>query len=204
MNRLPRLYAIADAAFGDPVHLARLLFDGGARLVQIRNKNACASELLDQLEKVLAGAPPDARVLVNDRADAALIARAAGVHLGQTDLPPSYARRILGPDRIIGISTHDLQQSVKAAHEPVDYVAVGPIFATSTKENPDPVVGLERLSQISKAVQLPIVAIGGIRLENAGDVIRAGAASVAVIRDLLAVSDVAARTSGWIEELGQA
>jgi thiamine-phosphate pyrophosphorylase len=204
MNRFPRLYAIADASFGDPVRLARSLFDGGARLVQIRNKNACARELLDQVERVLAAAPHDARVLVNDRADVAQIAEAAGVHLGQTDLPPSSARRILGPDRIIGISTHNMEQAVKASREPVDYIAVGPIFATSTKENPDPVVGLERLSQISKVVQVPIVAIGGIRLETASDVIRAGAASVAVIRDLLAVPDVAARTGCWIEELGQA
>lgn len=204
MKPLPRLYAIADATFGDPVELAGALFDGGARLVQIRNKHACARELLDQVERVVALAPSDARVIVNDRADVALIAGAAGVHLGQTDLPPLSARRILGPDRIIGISTHNWEQSVKAGNEPVDYIAIGPIFATATKENPDPVVGLEVLLQISKAIRKPIVAIGGVKLENGRDVVRSGAASVAVIRDLLADSDVAGRTRRWVEELGKA
>jgi thiamine-phosphate pyrophosphorylase len=204
MKPLPRLYAIADATFGDPVELAGALFDGGARFVQVRNKRACARELLDQVERVVALAPRDARVIVNDRADVALLAGAAGVHLGQTDLPPVSARQILGPDRIIGISTHSWEQSVKAGNEPVDYIAIGPIFATATKENPDPVVGLEMLSQISKTIRKPIVAIGGIQLKNARDVMKAGCTSVAVIRDLLGGSDVASRTGLWIEELGKA
>src|SRR5256885_62554 len=106
MTSLPRLYAIADASFGDPVQLAAFLFNGGARLVQVRNKRVSAAELLAQVDKVMARAPEDARVIVNDRADVALIAGAAGVHLGQTDLPPSPARQILGLDRIIGFSTH--------------------------------------------------------------------------------------------------
>src|SRR5271167_3867038 len=123
MPPLPRLYAIADAAFGDPVQLAEALFSGGARLVQIRSKKASAREFLQQVEGVLAIAPPDAQVIVNDRADVALIAGAAGVHLGQTDLPPASAREytLLGPDRIVGFSTHNMEQALEADKLRVDY-----------------------------------------------------------------------------------
>src|SRR2546429_2121388 len=112
MNPFPRLYAIADAAFGDPVQLAESLFSGGARLIQIRNKKASTRVLLEQVEKVLALAPRDARVVVNDRVDVALISGAAGVHLGQTDLPAVAARQILGPERIVGFSTHNMEQAL--------------------------------------------------------------------------------------------
>ncbi len=108
MSPLPRLYAIADASFGDPVQLAEALFDGGARLVQVRNKLASSLELLDQVERILKRAPSDARVIVNDRADVARIAGAAGVHLGQDDLSPADARRVLGAGRILGYSTHNM------------------------------------------------------------------------------------------------
>jgi thiamine-phosphate pyrophosphorylase len=196
---LPRLYAIADAAFGDPVQLAEALFSGGARLVQIRNKNAGARELLQQVEDVLALAPPDARVVVNDRADVALISGAAGVHLGQTDLPPVAARQILGPERIIGFSTHNMGQALEADKLPVDYIAVGPIFATVSKENPDPVVGVEELARIVQSVQKPVVAIGGITLENAGEVVGAGAETVAVIHNVLSASNIPARVRQWLQ-----
>jgi thiamine-phosphate pyrophosphorylase len=198
MKSIPRLYAITDASFGDPVNIAQALFDGGARLVQVRNKTAGARILLDQVERILAIAPPDARVIVNDRLDVALLAGAAGVHLGQSDIPPVFARKILGLDRIVGFSTHNLKQALEADRLPVDYIAVGPIFATTTKENPDPVVGLDGLAAICKAVEKPVVAIGGIKLENAPDALRAGASSVAVIRDLLCVSDVTRRTREWV------
>src|SRR5262252_1390688 len=189
-----RLYAIADASFGDCVRLAEALFAGGARLVQVRNKKAGAREFLSQVERILSFAPSDGRVIVNDRVDVALLAGAAGVHLGQTDLPPAAARRILGPSRIIGFSTHNLEQAVEADSLPVDYIAVGPVFATWTKDNPDPVVGVEKLAIICRAVKKPVVAIGGITLDNAKAALSAGAASVAVIRDLLAHEDVAQRT----------
>jgi thiamine-phosphate pyrophosphorylase len=133
-------------------------------------------------------------VVVNDRVDVALLAGAAGVHLGQTDLPPAAARQILGPGRIIGFSTHNLEQAVEADSLPVDYIAVGPVFETSTKDNPDPVVGVEKLAMICRAVKKPVVAIGGITLDNAKAALSAGAVSVAVIRDLLAHEDVAQRT----------
>ena len=202
MKPLPRLYAIADASFGDPIRLAESLFDGGARLVQVRNKKASARELLQQVERVLSIAPPDAEIIVNDRADVALVARAAGVHLGQTDLPPAEARRILGAGCIIGFSTHNLDQALDADNLPVDYIAVGPIFPTATKENPDPVLGVERLAQICKAIRKPVVAIGGVQLENAVEVLKAGAASIAVIRDLSDSPNVVLRVQAWIKLLG--
>ncbi len=189
-----RLYAIADASFGDCVRLAEALFAGGARLVQVRNKKAGAREFLSQVERILLFAPSDGRVVVNDRVDVALLAGAAGVHLGQTDLPPAAARQILGPGRIIGFSTHNLEQAVEADSLPVDYIAVGPVFETLTKDNPDPVVGVEKLAMICRAVKKPVVAIGGITLDNAKAALSAGAVSVAVIRDLLAHEDVAQRT----------
>jgi len=190
MTPLPRLYAIADASFGDCVQIAEALFAGGARLVQVRNKTAAAGDVLAQVERIMAFAPSDAQVMVNDRVDIALLAGAAGVHLGQTDLPPVAARRMLGPGRIIGYSTHNLNQALEADGLPVDYIAVGPIFATATKENPDPVLGVEKLREICRAVRKPVVAIGGIRLDDAQQVLNAGAQSVAVIRDLLIRNDI--------------
>ncbi len=193
MSEFPRLYAIADASFGDSVELARALFDGGARLVQVRNKAAGARDFLASVEQILAIAPGGSQVLVNDRVDIAAIAGAAGVHLGQEDLPVDAARRMLGPGRLVGFSTHNFGQAVEADALPVDYIAVGPIFQTSTKKNPDPVVGIAELGRICRAVRKPVVAIGGITIETVGPVIAAGAASVAVIRDLLAAPDISAR-----------
>lgn len=124
--------------------------------------------------------------MINDRVDIALMIGAAGVHLGQEDLPPQAARKLLGPNAIIGFSTHTLEQAVEAAKMPVDYIAFGPIFPTSTKENPDPTVGLERLREIREATgKIPLVAIGGITRENAASVFEAGADSIALISDLI-------------------
>ncbi len=204
MTPLPRLYAIADASFGDPVEIAQALIHGGARVVQVRNKNAGMRVLLDQVERILAFAPSDVRIMVNDRVDVALLAGAAGAHVGQPDLPPAAVRKILGVDRIVGLSTHNLDQAIASDRLPVDYIAVGPIFPTSTKTNPDPVVGLEGLAAISNAVHKPIVAIGGITRENAVDVLKAGAHTVAVIRDLLDCPDIQLRTREWINVLSAA
>ena len=201
MNPLPRLYAIADASFGDPVALAEKLFAGGVRLVQVRNKKGSSRELLEQVERILTIAPADAQVLVNDRVDVALLSGAAGVHLGQTDLSPASARQILGSDRIVGLSTHNPEQALEADALPVDYVGVGPVFWTSSKENPDPVLGLPGFVEICRMVRKPVVAIGGITLDQAGQVRNAGAHSVAVIRDLLAARDIAERARQWKEIL---
>jgi thiamine-phosphate pyrophosphorylase len=157
--------------------------------------------LLQQVERILSMAPADAHVLVNDRVDVALLAGAVGVHLGQTDLSPASARQILGPDRLIGLSTHNLEQALEAEAMPVDYIAVGPVFWTSSKENPDPVLGLERLAEICRAVRKPVVAIGGITIDQARQVRTAGAHAVAVIRDLLAAGDVTERARHWCETL---
>jgi len=201
MTSLRRLYAISDASFGDPVSLAQALFDGGARLVQVRNKKASARELFNQVESILKRAPADASVIVNDRVDVARITGAAGVHLGQRDIGVVEARRILGPGQIIGFSTHNLEQALAASKLPADYIAVGPIFPTSTKLNAEPVVGLEKLATICKAVQKPVVAIGGIRLENAAEVLAAGPHSIAVVSDLLSAADIQARVREWINQL---
>jgi thiamine-phosphate pyrophosphorylase len=201
MKPLPRLYAIADASFGDPVELAKGLFQGGVRLLQVRNKKASSRELFSQVTRILSLAPAEAVVLVNDRVDVALTAGAAGVHLGQRDLPPAEARRVLGPESIIGFSTHNLEQAIEADRLPVDYVAVGPIFPTITKENPDPVVGIENLSTICHSIAKPVVAIGGVRLEHAPAVLKAGAGSIAVARDLLGYPNVVLRVQSWIEVL---
>ena len=201
MKPLPRLYTFADASFGDPVRLAEALLNAGARIIQVRNKRGSVRELLEQVERILSFTPDGVEIIVNDRVDVALISGAGGVHLGQDDVPPVEARRILGLDRMIGFSTHNLQQAMRAQKLPVDYVAVGPIFLTVTKEKPDAVVGLENLSAICQAIRKPVVAIGGIKLENAEDVLKAGATSVAVISDVLSAPDVASRVQSWIERL---
>jgi thiamine-phosphate pyrophosphorylase len=198
MTSLPRLYAIADAAFGNPVVLARALFDGGARLVQIRNKNASAREFLQQVVAILEFAPADSRVIVNDRADIALLSGAGGLHLGQTDLPPQRVRKFLSATQVLGYSTHSPRQALEAERLPVDYIAAGPVFPTSTKTDADPVIGLNGLREICSRTRRPVVAIGGITMENARDVFACGAASIAVIRDLLKSSDVARRTEEWL------
>jgi thiamine-phosphate pyrophosphorylase len=133
-----------------------------------------------------------ALVIINDRADLAYVLGADGVHLGQDDLPPEAARRLLGERATIGYSTHNVEQAARAALMPVDYVAIGPVFATASKENPDPTVGLEGVRRAREAVgPLPLVAIGGIRPADARAVIEAGADAVAVIGALYADSDAA-------------
>ena len=201
MIRLPRLYAVADAAFGDPVQLARALFDGGATWVQIRHKSAPSKTLIAEVDEVLKLAPQHAQIIVNDRADVARVAGAAGVHLGQEDLPPSLARMVLAEGQVVGFSTHNLPQAMNADTAPVDYIAVGPVFATSTKENAGPALGLERLGEICSQVRKPVVAIGGITLDSAREVFGCGVASVAVIGDLLKHGNVADRTRDWVRRL---
>ena len=201
MMRLPRLYAVADATFGEPVQLAQALFDGGAQLVQVRHKNASARMLLEELDAVLRLAPRNALTIVNDRVDVAALGGAAGVHLGQDDLPPALARRVLSDGQCIGFSTHNIEQAMDADRAPVDYIAVGPVFATTTKENAAPILGLERLREICSRVHKPVVAIGGITLESAIDVLKCGAASVAVIRDVLGHANVAERVRTWVRHL---
>jgi len=165
-----------------------LLADGGATFVQLREKHLSPAGFYHEAKAALAVARErGVTLIINDRVDIALALQADGVHLGQDDLPPEPARKLLGDDAIIGYSTHNVAQAIAAAALPVDYIAIGPIFETGTKANPDPVIGLDGLRAVRKAVgNVPLVAIGGITAENAKDVIAAGADAVAVISALLA------------------
>ena len=160
---------------------------GGATFVQLREKHKGAREFYREAEEALRVARSlGVRLIINDRVDIALALSADGVHLGQDDLSPDAAREVLGESAIIGFSTHNIEQAIAAARLPVDYIAIGPIFETSSKENPDPVVGLEGLRRVKQAVgPTPLVAIGGIGLENINEVFAAGADSIAVINLLL-------------------
>ena len=160
---------------------------GGATFIQLREKHLAPREFYNEAEEALHVARPcGARLIINDRVDIALALKAYGVHLGQDDLPPEAARELLGEDSIIGFSTHTVEQAIKAARLPVDYIAIGPIFETKSKENPDAVVGLDGLRLVRQAVgKIPLVAIGGIKRENILETLAAGADSVAVISLLL-------------------
>ena len=176
--------------------------DAGVRVFQYRAKDAPARDTL-AIAKQLAQAARQrhATFFVNDRPDLAYLAGAHGVHVGQDDLSVDHARSIVGPDRWVGVSTHNRQQFVQAAATSADYVAIGPIFSTTSKANPDPVVGTELLRQLRPLTDKPIVAIGGIRLERAAEVIDAGADAVAVISDILQAPDPAQQARLFIENL---
>jgi len=185
---LPRLYAIVDAAFF-PDTAAMLAFAGelraeGVALFQYRNKSGNARQMLSQARE-LRRKMEGARLIMNDRADLCLAAGFDGVHLGQEDLSPEGARRIVGEKLWVGVSTHNPEQVRAEASGSADYVAVGPVFATSSKANPDPVIGLEGVRAARRLTQKPLVAIGGITRENCCSVLDAGADAVAVISDLL-------------------
>jgi len=204
---LHTLYVILDAGMltepaGDT---AQKLMDAGVKLLQYRAKNATARELWDE-SRTIAESARRARCMfiVNDRPDVAYLAGADGVHVGQDDLEVEQARRLMGPERWVGVSTHNLEQFRKAAATSADYIAVGPIFQTSSKANPDPVVGTELLRRVRALTDKPIVAIGGITLELAADVLAAGADSVAVISDILKAKDPAAMAREFIRRLDAA
>ena len=170
------------------------LLQAGVRVVQYRHKGAFRRTHLEQCRELARRAwERGCLLLVNDRADVADLCGAGGVHLGQDDLPVEMVRQLLGPDRCIGYSTHSLDQALAAQASSADYIAIGPVFATSTKIAPDPVVGLETVALVRSAVNKPLVAIGGITLENAAAVLNAGASAVAVVRDLLTAPDLEAR-----------
>ena len=199
--RLPRLYPIADASA--PVSIVEQVeafARGGATLIQVRDKHATGRELYDAVTRALAVARPlGVRIIVNDRVDIALAAGADGVHVGQDDIDAADARAIVGAERIVGVSTHSVVQARIAARLPVDYLAIGPVFPTTTKANPDPVVGLGGVREVRGEIgALPLVAIGGVTIGNAGDAIGAGADSVAVIGDLWSSEGPAARVAAYL------
>lgn len=187
---LPKVYPITDTRLSGLSHAEQVtrLIQGGATLIQLRDKDASPREFYHQAAAALQVARNhSAKLIINDRVDVALALKADGVHLGQSDLPVEAARNLLGDDAIIGFSTHDITQAKLAATMPLDYIAFGPIFQTTTKENPDPVAGLAALRKARASIgSLPLVAIGGVNLINAAEVLRAGADALAIISELVA------------------
>jgi thiamine-phosphate pyrophosphorylase len=205
----PSLYAVVDAdvcARGGyaPEPTAMALVQAGVRLLQVRGKTLGAAALLDLSRQVVDAAGPDGRVIVNDRPDIAVLAGAGGVHVGQDDVAAADARGLLGAGRWVGLSTHTVEQARRALDEPIDYIAIGPVFATGTKNTGYGAIGLDLVAEVSALARpraVPIVAIGGITLDSAADVIAAGADSVCVISDLLK-EDPGPRAEAFIRLLG--
>ena len=197
----------ATRAGWDILDLARAFLDGGATFLQLRAKDRSSAWLLETAEQLVAMAEASgARVVVNDRADIARLAGAWGVHVGQDDLSPVAVRRLLAADRIVGLSTHSIDQIDDAVQQPIDYVAIGPVFGTASKHTGYDAIGLSLVEAAAARARprgLPVVAIGGITLDRAADVIRAGASSVAVISDLLATGDPRARVRQYLDKLKQ-
>ena len=191
---IPRLYPITDTELSGLSHEEQVkrLVAGGATLIQLREKRLSAGAFYEAARHAVEiGRQHGARILINDRVDVCLAVGADGVHLGQDDLHPVEARRLLGEQSIIGYSTHSVEQALEAQAFPIDYLAIGPIFSTTSKENPDPEVGLEGLQRVRARVSsLPLVAIGGITESLADKVIEAGADSVAMISGLLVPSNL--------------
>jgi thiamine-phosphate pyrophosphorylase len=201
---MPRLYVILDAAMlGESVgETAGKLIGAGVRMLQFRGKELAAKKMLAESAE-LAGITSEGQAvfIVNDRPDVAYLSGANGVHVGQEDLSVEQARAVVGAERWVGISTHNLEQFEAALKSSADYIAVGPVFATSSKTNPDSVMGIELIRRVRPLTEKPIVAIGGITLESAAAVIEAGADSVAVISDILRADDPAERARKYIQRL---
>jgi thiamine-phosphate pyrophosphorylase len=198
--KLPRLYPILDfSSFGakpEPLrqirHFAEQLIAGGATMLQYRDKSGDTLGILSRARELRRITQGQAKLIINDRFDICLAVQAEGVHLGQDDVMPAAARAVLDRGqtkererRIVGFSTHTLVQVEEADSMPIDYLAVGPVFATGSKANPDPMIGLEGVRQARAATAKPLVAIGGITRKNCREVMDAGADAVAVISDLL-------------------
>jgi thiamine-phosphate pyrophosphorylase len=189
MNRLSRFYPILDTScFADPETLflaAQELVGAGADLLQYRNKSGSTRDMLAQALELRRRLGNSVKLIMNDRADLCLAAGFDGVHVGQDDLSPEGARKVIGEGLWLGVSTHNPEQVSEADRTSADYLAVGPVFATSSKANPDSIIGLEGVRRARALTRKPLVAIGGITRENCRSVIEAGADSVAVISDLL-------------------
>jgi thiamine-phosphate pyrophosphorylase len=188
--RESRIYPLTDVRLSGLTHAEQVvrLGNGGANLIQLREKSLTPREFYKQAEEALHFARQRGiRIIINDRVDIALALKADGVHLGQEDFPPEGARRLLGERAIIGVSTHDVEQARRAARLPINYLAIGPIFSTFTKNNATPPLGLAGLRDVRDAIgDFPLVAIGGITHQNAKEVLESGADSVAIISALLA------------------
>jgi thiamine-phosphate pyrophosphorylase len=202
----PALYAILDFNHGlnENFSIAKSLAGAGVQLIQLRAKSAPSREFFEASRMLSAELRPgNVRFIVNDRPDIAAMVDAGGVHVGQEDLPVEQARRICGDPRWVGVSTHNLAQFRAVIGTSADYIAVGPIFPTSTKENPDPVVGLDLLRAVRPLTKKPIVAIGGITIESAEAVYSAGVDSLAVVRDLVENVNPAERARKYLAIAGR-
>jgi thiamine-phosphate pyrophosphorylase len=204
---LPKFYPILDTQLVqkrglDPVSAAGEILEGGARILQFRHKGFLSRDVFDWLDAIAKlTRDAGAMLVVNDRADLATYFR-AGLHVGQEDLPPFAVRQLIGPRGSIGLSTHNETQLRAASSEPIDYIALGPIFGTASKENPDPALGIEELRRLRPLASRPLVAIGGITLSTAAQTIAAGADTVAVIGDLFPESgSLRDRTKEWVRAL---
>lgn len=202
--KIPPIYPITDKTLAQcDTHFAILkeLVRGGAQLVQIRDKSTPLRDLLPDLDRCAEFASNhDVTLIVNDRCDLALSCGATGVHLGQEDLPPIAARAILGPKKIIGLSAHSLAQVRKSRKLPIQYLGFGPIFPTTTKEDAPPVAGLRQLAEACRISGMPVVAIGGIGLEQVLQVLRSGACSAAVISALMQAKNIARQMERFLEK----
>lgn len=199
-ERFPPLYPITDANRSGLSHsgLVRIFIEAGVGIVQLRDKRAGREFFEEVRRSVFLSRGSGMSLLVNDRVDMALAAGADGVHLGEEDLPILEARKILGSGRVIGSSTHSVEEAIRAAAKDVDYIAIGPIFKTETKTLSYAPLGPGAIAQVRRSVQKPIVAIGGITLERVPDVFEAGADSVAVISDLLCRGDIRTRVREYL------
>jgi thiamine-phosphate pyrophosphorylase len=191
--QLPKIYPITDVRVSGLSHAEQVkrLIAGGASMIQLRDKNASPRDFYrDALEALEISGRQGVKILINDRVDIALATQADGVHVGQDDLSPEHARKLLGDKAIIGYSTHSVEQAIEALSFPVDYIAIGPIFPTQTKEDPEDVIGLEGIREVRQAIgEFPLVAIGGIGAINIGDTLEAGADSAAIISYLLSAAE---------------
>ncbi len=186
---LPKTYPITDTRLTGLSHAEQVvrLINGGAGFIQLREKYAAPKDFFEDAKNAVEIARRHSvKIIINDRIDIALALKADGVHLGQDDLPPEKAREILGENALIGFSTHSIEQAVKAAQLPINYLAIGPVFATATKENTDETVGIEGVKRVREAIgDFPLVAIGGITTGNCREVFTGGANSIAVIKSIL-------------------
>lgn len=199
---IPPIYPIMDSSLisSDRIkETAQALMAGGAKIIQLRAKGFSSKEFLEAartIKKITRD--KDVIFIVNDRVDVALLADADGVHLGQNDLPAREARRLMGNDKIIGFSTHNIREAVEAERLPVDYISFGPIFPTKTKEDAQTPKGIKGLADVRKAVDIPIVAIGGITEKNMAYVWKEGINSVAMISEILTSTDVSKKVNKLI------
>ncbi len=186
---IPKIYPITDTRLTRLSHTEQVkrLIEGGAELIQLREKHTSARIFYDDAKAALEIARKHSvKIIINDRVDLALALKADGVHLGQDDLSPEKARKILGMQALVGYSTHSIEQAIEAVKFPIDYAAIGPVFATTTKESPDQLVGIEGVRKVREKIgNFPLVAIGGITSENYLEVFQNGADSVALIRSIL-------------------